>query len=194
MSGIVKRGSPFTHESHANYTAFGPACTGTRGHLRIFLALPRLSPAEETAAAFQKLPFPIVLLASSSVVGSASATALPANPDVAAAKVPAALRPACFQARAHDAGSACRLDRSGCARLPHSELKACFDADGAHFAGAGSEHFALQLASVGRGDHLTAMSPIRPIISSNRAAVPMPASNGCARCRRLRTRLRHHAR
>lgn len=117
---------------------------------------------------FQKSHFPFLLVALSGI-GSASAAALPANPVAATAKVPAALRPAYYEALAREAGPAYRIDRNGCANLPQSALKACFDAHGAHFSGNGADTLALQLESVGRGDKLNAMSPIAPRISGNGA-------------------------
>jgi len=87
---------------------------------------------------FQKSHFPLLLVALSGI-GSASAAALPANPVAATAKVPAALRPAYYEALARDAGPAYRIDRNGCASLPQSALRACFDARGAHFGGNGAD-------------------------------------------------------
>ncbi|MGH8225984.1 MAG: Ig-like domain-containing protein [Gammaproteobacteria bacterium] len=80
--------------------------------------------------------------------------------------MPPALRPALYKALATDAGPAYRVDKGGCAALPKSSLKACFDARGAHFTGAGS--LGLHLAAFGRGDALAPVKPASPDITAKR--------------------------
>ncbi|HEX5313379.1 MAG TPA: hypothetical protein VFX38_00520, partial [Gammaproteobacteria bacterium] len=87
--------------------------------------------------------------------------------------IPAALRPAFYQALAKDASRAYVIGKDGCAALPKQQLTACFDRRGAHFTGAGAP-LVLQLVAWGRqsagdanGDKLVATKPVMPTIRGN---------------------------
>ncbi|MGH8126999.1 MAG: Ig-like domain-containing protein [Gammaproteobacteria bacterium] len=104
-------------------------------------------------------------LAAGSVIGPA-ATSLPH-----ATVLPDALRPALYQALDKNAGAAYRIKADGCARLPKSSLKACFDSHGAHFTGA-ARPLTLHLAALGRGEKLAPVNQSRPVIKGNRVTYP----------------------
>ncbi|MGH8427780.1 MAG: hypothetical protein ACRES7_07335 [Gammaproteobacteria bacterium] len=99
-----------------------------------------------------------------------AASAFAAQHPVSSSALPAALRPALYQALANDAGPAYAIGKDGCATLPKQSLTACFDKDGAHFSGADAPALALHLASYGRGDELMPVKPVAPTIQANRAA------------------------
>ncbi len=84
--------------------------------------------------------------------------------------VPAALRPALYQTLAKDAGSAIKVNAHGCATVEKSALEACFDKQGAHFAGAGKP-LSLHLVAYGRSSagksELDSVKPVRPKIADD---------------------------
>lgn len=96
-------------------------------------------------------------------------TAAASHADSATPALPASLRPVVYQALANDAGPVYAIGGAGCARLPHSTLKTCFDRRGAHFAAADSS-LALRLATYGRSDTLNVVHDVKPTIRGNRAS------------------------
>ncbi|MGH8428686.1 MAG: hypothetical protein ACRES7_12045, partial [Gammaproteobacteria bacterium] len=84
--------------------------------------------------------------------------------------LPAALRPALYQALAKDAGLAFRVNEDGCAALPKPALKACFDARGAHFNGTNVTPLTLHLSAYGRGVVLSSVKQVQPEINGNRVS------------------------
>jgi hypothetical protein len=104
----------------------------------------------------------------------ATANAAPAGGDgssrAGVATLPAALRPALYQALAHDAGPADVVGNKGCATLPKQQLKGCFTAAGASFTGTGDKPHALWLSAWGRGTVMHAVSQVAPAIKGNRVS------------------------
>ncbi|MGH8428705.1 MAG: hypothetical protein ACRES7_12145, partial [Gammaproteobacteria bacterium] len=92
-----------------------------------------------------------------------------ASSSLHATPLPAALRPALYQALAKDADAAQTLNTNGCATLPRTVLTACFNGSGAHFTGGGSS-LALHLVNYGRGDNLASVETAKPVIKSNRVS------------------------
>lgn len=135
--------------------------------------------AEDTALTFTTQKSMLLLLALAGVASSVSATPaasaiarVVADPVARSAAVPAALRPVLYQTLAKNAGSAYHLGSDGCATLPKSALKGCFDVHGAHFSGSGIKPIAMRLVGFGRGDQLAATPAIAPKISGNGADYP----------------------
>ncbi|MGH8274013.1 MAG: Ig-like domain-containing protein [Gammaproteobacteria bacterium] len=109
------------------------------------------------------------------VIGSVTALAGPtgghapnpaARPSSAITTVPPALRPVVYQALAEGAAPALRIHQDGCAVLAKPALRACFDARGVHFTGAG--WLGLRLVAFGRSDALAPMHPTQPEITAKR--------------------------
>ncbi|MGH8272991.1 MAG: Ig-like domain-containing protein [Gammaproteobacteria bacterium] len=116
------------------------------------------------------MPLALAVLCGPALAGiSAGSTGdAAASPAHHATALPAALRPALYQALAKDSGSAYRVNRNGCATLPEQKLKACFDSHGAHFSGAGS--LTLHLIAYGRKNNLAVVKAVKPTIRSNRVS------------------------
>ncbi|MGH8427539.1 MAG: hypothetical protein ACRES7_06095 [Gammaproteobacteria bacterium] len=83
--------------------------------------------------------------------------------------LPDALRPVLYRSLASDAGAVYNLDEAGCATLPKSGLKACFDSEGAHFRATHSP-LMLHLVSYGRIDSLMPVHSVRPFIEGNQVS------------------------
>jgi VCBS repeat-containing protein len=118
----------------------------------------------DTAIQTHRLPRLLILIATLLLLGSWSIPAFAAG---SAADVPAALRPALYQALARDAGPAYAIDKHGCAHIPAQALRGCFGADGARFAGTHAPALGLRLAAYGRGLSLQRLHAVTPDIEGN---------------------------
>ncbi|MGH8427987.1 MAG: FG-GAP repeat protein [Gammaproteobacteria bacterium] len=110
------------------------------------------------------------LSASALILFSSFAGSAFAAESSSSAPLPAALRPALYQALAKDAGPAYAIGKDGCATLPRQSLTACFEEGGVHFNGKNAPALALHLASYGRSNQLIPIKPVAPTIQANRAA------------------------
>jgi hypothetical protein len=93
-----------------------------------------------------------------------------ANLSLHGAGLPATLRPALYRLLAREAGSDCRVDKNGCARLPGSLLRVSFTADGARFSRANAPMVELDLVAYGRGETLSPVEPVAPGIDGSRVS------------------------
>ena len=84
-------------------------------------------------------------------------------------ELPAGLRPALYAALATDTGTSERIDDSGCVSLLGRRLRACFDGNGAHIRGAGTEALALRLSAYGRGSDQHSVAAVRPVVGAGGA-------------------------
>ncbi|MGH8162557.1 MAG: FG-GAP repeat protein, partial [Gammaproteobacteria bacterium] len=110
----------------------------------------------------------VVGLSSGAWAANPPAAEAAAHSTHASQPLPAALRPALYRALAHEAGAAYRINDNGCAELAEQGLKACFDADGAHFTGA--TPLSLRLVAFGRSGELNPVGAVAPSLHGNRVS------------------------
>lgn len=83
-----------------------------------------------------------------------------------ARNVPAALRSSFYQVLAEDLNASYSINENGCVALAKQKLKACFNANGAHFTGAKS--LSLHLVAFGRSGTLRSVETVSPTFRGNR--------------------------